>query len=606
MIGLVGLAFTAVLLGIGAPWWLLGLFGLPAVLWGPGLGWARWLRQDTDATALQLGLDAAWIGMALAWVNVALIREVGLRDQSVIIALLVLSGAWSLTGLAVSWRRPLPRRPPSREWLGIAGVVVAVVCVAAWRVGDVTRPLDAYWYLEGAADEGHEIVRLDPAQGFADRQGHGWDEAGAWSASIESGPHRLVAPRGAQGRVLLAVRGPLGSQIQALDEINTVEADMTEEREEGPVRRYLEAGVAVVAVDLDLDPGETLELTVSGERLYVMPGTEAVWSMHADGALRFVHYYQLLNQVENQDWANEVLVDRRFTWNQPPGWSPLLAVATILVMPDLPGANVLFLWVLLLVGLSSVRLASLLAPGAPVVAWAVPGGMAASHGLLMFEPMSANFPDSLYAAAVLYVGISLASGRTWGFALAGMLTGMLRWPGIVLATLFAGLWRVMTGEPVLGRLLRLWGLTLLGAAAAGLALVAGDAEDLLFILYFETFPEHWHGDYAANSLLPRIPEFYLTWLRYTGGGLALAAMMAIGPVTRARRQLWFVLGGALLYSLVLCTIDHHPTHYFLPLVALTGTAVVIASSLPRHPVLRVGLSTICLVGLWMFLRTGQV
>ena len=32
-----------------------------------------------------------------------------------------------------------------------------------------------------------------------------------------------------------------------------------------------------------------------------------------------------------------------------------------------------------------------------------------------------------------------------------------------------------------------------GAVIAAIGVFAGVLEDLLFILYFETFPEHWHG-----------------------------------------------------------------------------------------------------------------
>ena len=615
MIGLALVLLTAVLWLAGAPWWLTGAVAAPALLWAPGSGWARWLRRgDEEATALQHLVDSAWAGMIGAWLAVSLVRELGLRGEAVGWALLGLAALSSVGGWWLGRGRALPRGLPRRELVGALGVLLAVGATAAWRAGDIVRPLDAYWYLEGAADEGHEPQHLEPLEGLGPRVEHGWAEAGAWSADIAlpegSGTVRLQAPRGASGRVVLAVRGPLGSRVSAGGESATVARDKIEDREEGPVRRYLGAGVAAVATQVELSPGEPLEIEVSGERLYVLPGTEAVWSMHADGALRFVHYYQLLNQVENMDWAEEILVDRRFTWHQPPGWSPLLALVTVFSVADLPGANVLFLWVLVLVGLSSVRLASVLAPGAPTSAWLIPGAMAASHGLLMLEPMSANFPDSLYAAAVLYVCLSLALDRTWGFALAGILTGLLRWPGVILATLLAGAWRLSTGKPVLGRVGRLWGLTALGGALTLVGIAVGEIVDLGFILWFETFPEHWHGDYQPTSLAPRIPEFYATWVRYTGGALLLAGAVAVVSAVAGkgavRRHLWFVLGGALAYSTFLCTIDHHPTHYFLPLVALTGTGAVIACAVVRHPVLRNILSTACLLGLWIFLRTGQV
>ena len=67
-----------------------------------------------------------------------------------------------------------------------------------------------------------------------------------------------------------------------------------------------------------------------------------------------------------------------------------------------------------------------------------------------------------------------------------------------------------------------------------------------------------------------------------------------------------MLGAIVIYSLFLCTIDHHPTHYFLPLVACTGVAVVAASATTTRPALRTAFPTLCLLGLWIFLRNGQV
>jgi hypothetical protein len=319
----------------------------------------------------------------------------------------------------------------------------------------------------------------------------------------------------------------------------------------------------------------------------------------------------MLNQVENLDWARELLADRWFTWHQPPGWSPLLAVASLTVSPDLPGGNALFLWVLLLVGLSSVRLSSLLAPRAPVTAWLVPAGMVAAHGLLMIEPMSTNFPDSLYAASVLAVAIQLAQARDRGFGLMALACGMLRWPGLLLAAGMAAAWRLGTGQGV-GRALRHMGTGLIAAIAmvgAGLLtgiVVGGSAQELGFILWFETVPEHWHGDHQLGSLAPRVPGFYGLWLQYTGGGLLLAALGLLGAPSQSRRHLGFLLGSALAYSLLLCTIDHHPTHYFLPLLALTGPAVVASADSLAKPALRHGISTLCLLGLWIFLCGGQV
>jgi hypothetical protein len=63
--------------------------------------------------------------------------------------------------------------------------------------------------------------------------------------------------------------------------------------------------------------------------------------------------------------------------------------------------------------------------------------------------------------------------------------------------------------------------------------------------------------------------------------------------------------GALLYSGLLATIDHHPTHYFLPLVALTGPALGAAAA--DRPALAGNLlAGLCLAGVAVFLWSGQV
>ena len=77
--------------------------------------------------------------------------------------------------------------------------------------------------------------------------------------------------------------------------------------EEGPVRRYLDRGVAGISIWADLQPGEYLGLDVVGDEVYLLPSSEAVWALHAEGVLRYTFHYQLLNQVENLVWARRCL-----------------------------------------------------------------------------------------------------------------------------------------------------------------------------------------------------------------------------------------------------------------------------------------------------------
>jgi len=232
--------------------------------------------------------------------------------------------------------------------------------------------------------------------------------------------------------------------------------------------------------------------------------------------------------------------------------------------------------------------------------------MVASHGLLMLEPARFNFPDSLYAAALLAVATAIATGRAGWIAALGIAAGLLRWPGVVVSSGLVLAWWATQGERPWRHLGRLWGLVVIGAVIAAAGVISGDLEDLLFILYFETFPEHWHGNYDPSDLIKRVPDFYLLWLKYSGGGLALAAIGLIGAKTNARQGVRYLLGAFGAYSLLLCTIDHHVTHYFLPLIGATGAAVWAASGAASNKWVRNGLPILCLIGLWIFLWNGQV
>ncbi len=606
MIPVLIVVLAAVAVGLGAPWWVTGLLVPPAVIWAPGAGIAARLDAAGERR-LQRALAGAWVGAALAWVGVAAARELGLQPGGFAAFVLGWSGLGAGVGAWLSRGRALPAARGVERW-GVLAVVVAVLGVAAWRADDIARPLARYWWHGQATEAGAEgaVLPVVPGTGWAVQERVGWEEAGAWALTPGPGPGTLTTAEGARGLVVVTTTGPLGTTLRVGEVTATVLPSPTEQPDEGPVRRYVTAGTAAVAVPVDLPPGASLTVETDGHRVHLLTGPDAVWALHATGQLRYVHYYQLLNQVENLDWASEVREDRWFTWNQPPGWSPLLATATLLILDDLQGGNVLFLWVILLVGCSAVRLATVVAPGAPGAAWLVPAGMAGAHGLLMLEPASANFPDSLYAAAVVSVATAAATGRARAFAGLGVWAQALRWPGTVVSLLLAGGFAVFKRwRPVSGLTLLSAGVGL-GVAAAAVAALTGHAEDLLFILWFETFPEHWHGEYDPMQLLARVPAFYGTWMAYTGGGLAVAVLGAVGPANPARQSLRALLLPALAYSALLCTIDHHPTHYFLPLVALTGPMVAAASAATRHRVVRTALPIVVLVGISILLWKGQV
>lgn len=632
-----GLALLCALaLEAGAPRPLCLLLALPALLLAPGLGWARWLlrvQQElaehgrTTAeperpapTGLQLAIDASWISLAAVWIGVALLRESRPLLPAPLAAspaLLLLAGM-ALFGMLgeLAGRGRRAASSSGRELLAAALIGLSLLGTAAHRQADLARPLDAHWWLPAADERLGDGLAVVLAGAVA----RGAPESPAWRLDLPGGRARIEAQAAAEGEVLLVLRGPIGARLEAGGGEVTIARDVLEEGEEEPVRRYRERGAAAMLLPVALGPGESLEVEVvapspadraaprasEAMTLYLLPGVEALWALHGAGELRFTHYWQILNQVENLDWAAELLQWRRLTLNQPPGWSPILSLVHLYGDGDLPGTGLLFLWVLGLCGLSAVRLLFVLAPACSPPALALPALGVAVLGLLMIEPGSTMFPDPLYTAALLGAALALAARRPGWFAFLGLGAGLLRYPGLVVAGLL-GLAAGLSGShPRPGRALGLLGVFALSAALGGLLLMwLGHAEDLLFILYFETLPEHWHDDYRLSSLLPRVPAFYTILLRYSGGALLLGPLLALGPTDPGRRGARFLLGGALAYSLALCTIDHHPTHYFLPLVMFCVLSVGVLSQ-GGGPVRRWLAPGLVLLGLWTTLRIGQV
>jgi len=580
---------------------------LPLILVLPGYGFARYWGRGEERPKLAVWLDATWIGLAITWINIAVIRELGVPDTHHQAAILIAAVLWTIGG---HW---LPKNHAPRpalagpERLGLLAVFAAIMVLGIWKSADIARPLHGYWHLNGADSWEHEPLAIRPTTSVRDIREHGGPGSGAFSFEAPKTITHLQAIGPAKGTITLAIQGPIGSYLTAGEQTVEVQRSMVGEKTEGLVRRYLDNGVAAVKLSVDLQQGDSIPIHAKGDTVYLLTGADAVWALHAEGSLRYVHYYQILNQVENQVWAQEMLIDRWATLNQPPGWSPILSTATVLLNTDLPAAGILFLWVLLLLGLSAVRLISLLAPDAPTAAFILPSGMILSHGLLMLEPGSQNFPDSLYAAALIAVAAAIAEGRTGWIVGLGIAAGLLRWPGVIVSTIFVVLWWKSTGHRQAKVLAKLWVGVGIGAFIAAIGVATGVLQDLLFILYFETFPEHWHGEYSPTRLLPRVPGFYALWAAYTGGGLILATGAAfLTTASPARRNLRWLLSAIGLYSLMLATIDHHPTHYFLPLIAMTGVALACGAAATKNVILRRGLPVACLAGLAIFLSTGDV
>lgn len=511
---------------------------VPALLWAPGAAWAGGVREPLArffrGVAVSLGLTVPLLVLG---------RHVG--------ADAVFAGA-----LAVCAAGGLRRAEPRGAWgfgaaAGAVAVALAVAGMAAQAWSTVALPLDGYWWSAEA-----EALPEDGGAPVAPGQG--------WRVAREVGPAWVLEPADAtatltMGEGMLVLRGPVGATLRVDGAEAVVQSDPTVDADEGPVPRYLARGVAALRVA----HGGALTLSDPDHSVvYAVPDAASLWELHGTSTLRFGHYYQLLNMVEQLRWARELAVSRWVTDVQPPLWSWPLGLVLCANHGEQPSANVLLLYVALAVGWMGVRVVR--AAGGVGLAWGLPALAAAQHVRLMLEPGSAALPDSLYALAV--VGVVVGDGAGWG-----LVAQLARYPGTLVAGLLLAAgrrWRE------LGRLLA---TVAVSAAAFGVAgWLTGALDGWLDTVAWETGPEHWHGQTAPGALLPRAPGFYALWLGYAGGAplLALTAWRARSGSPRTAPAA--LMGAAFLYSLLLCTIDHTPSHYFLPLLHLSVLAVACA------------------------------
>ncbi len=547
----------------------LALLVVPAVYLGPGLA-LRLLFAKGPVDPVRVGLDAYFVGVVPALVVLAVSRHTGSPW-----AALGVAGFFAVGGLASGARGQVASSRPER-----IGLAVSVILLGAWffgQRGDIARPLERYWWPgEGAAERLPELAPAPATTGFAEA-----------TPVSDAGLLRLRGTGSieAEGAVLLALQGPVGSVVRVGTEEIELRASPVEELGEGPVRRYLPGKLGVVAAWIDA-PTE-----VEAPLAFVIPSQDALWTLDGSGELRVAHYYQLLNMVEQVDWAHE----RWVTDVQPPMWTPIYGAVLAVTGGDLPTANVLHAAVLFAAVLAGLLFLRNFASAAPLPAWCLPGAAAVVVGKLVVTAGSAGMPDTLYAVALLAAVSALGEEpfRAGRFECFGLAAQLLRYPATlvtVVAALLAGRWRAGL------RVATAVGVVATAFGVGGFA--TGALDGWLGTVAWESGPEHWHGETTPAVLLARLPGFYWAWLLYSGGGLALAAV-AWPRGTRV------ALGTALVYSLLLCTIDHRPTHYFLPLVLLSAAGTS-ATAAALRPALGTGLSLAGLSGLLIFWIRGPI
>lgn len=550
-----------------APWVV-----VPAVLWAPGAGFARALGADP----VRRGITSVVVGGLGAAAAVCVARALDLGAAGV------------LAGVTTIWA--LGHSLPAREARGMPGwwrrgrwAALLLLLAIPLRGSDWVRPLEAHWWAEEAEAE---------FSGTLPRVGTGWNTPVEEEGALQLFPRRsdpeLLGPM--EGELWLVFQGPVGATLNVGAETLTIRADVTVNEEEGPVPRYQGRGAAALKWTESLQPAEPLWFRFSQPEqssVTLIASGEALWDLHAAGKLRFVHYYQILNMVEQLRWAEELLGRRTVTDVQPPGWSYLLA-GPLALAPGLPTANIVMLLYLIFgvfVGFQALQGWRVPPTGVAVLLLPV---LAIQHARLMLEPGSGGLPDSLYAITTVGMIGSLAGRGFSGWMLAGQL---LRYPASAVGILAA----LLAGQPL--RLLRALALVVGVAGLFGLyGWASGQLDGWLATVAWETGPEHWHGETDPTVLLRRTPEFYTLWLGYSGGMPLVAALAWPGAAAGfAKRGAAVALGTAGGYSLLLCTIDHFPSHYFLPLLWLSGMALLLLAE--GSALRRTGLPLLGLIGL---------
>lgn len=585
--------------------WLRLLLGLPAVVFLPGLVLAPLLMRSDLSQSGSLSLP--WTLLAAAGVNILVyvahfnaLRLVGLPIEWP--ALLTLTAVETVgAGFWLQSRAPDLRFAPSSPGLraGLVVLVVGLVLAAGlWRT-EIT--VDSSWNFYTEALNEPVEQPTDPGALRYDRK----NGSTPWESGVPFVPAddaQLVvynpSDEPQEVPILFLVHGPLGTEAALESGGEEFARDTVRQMVElqglnALVERYWEWGtvalLAIVPVDAASERTVTLDLSPpAGFTTADLAVTE--WAGLSNDELleftrargfRFMHPFQLLNVTENVRWAHEVATDYVLsgrapdgssTLHQPPGWTYQYAPVRQMLTPHLAGASALLFVILALIGTTCLLGAEAAAEGrlSTAVGGLLGVGVTASvlqHGRLMVSDGSMNFPDSLYALALVLCVVLLVTGRTRTFLVWGFLATILRYPGVVVVAMAAGslaLLRVDLRRRVIDAGMR-FGLAvaLFCGVMLIVAVLTGALDQWLFALWFETIPEHFNNNPEADPLWERPFEFLKIWM-LVGGGVLVASLPFRGTLSRV------ALITALLYAPLLAFIDHFSHHYFLPLIALTA------------------------------------
>ncbi len=607
--------------------WLRLVLGLPGALLLPGLALAPLLlRKDLLVDG---ELDAAWWVLAAVGLNVGvqvvhlnLLRVLGLPIEWP--ALIGLTTVETVIA-AVLLNRKLPslRFAPARPVLKVGMPVVLgllALGVASWGT-EVT--VDSSWnFYTEKLNEGIDQP-VDPGNLSFVRATN--DEAGTtvvWEAGVPftlpRSPMSLAFNNGAQEPqrvpVHFLVHGPLGTQVRLFNGRELLfEEEISQlvklDGIDTPVERYWGWGTATavaivmtpplgsasVQLEVDPPPGSSLaDITVLE---WSVLSSDELLEFTRNSGFRFMHPFQLLNVTENIRWADEVATDYVLsgrsadglsTLHQPPGWTYQFAPARQLISKHMVTASGILVAILALIGLCGL-LAAREAASEPL-GWKVAaliglgvGGTALQHGRLMVSDGSMNFPDNLFALALLVCVLLLVTGRARMFLVWALLATVLRYPGAVVVAISAVSLAALRPDLRRRALIMAMRFGLAVALFCGVMLaVAAFTKALdvwLFALWFETMPEHFDNNPEALPLLERPLEFVRIWM-LVGGAALLVAIPFRGTLARV------LVATAVLYAPFLAFIDHFSRHYFLPLLAFGAAAAAASISASEKPKVR--------------------